>query len=93
MEIKHNNNEKNGLFEAFIDGEKAGEMSYTWAGTERFIIDHTGVEEGFNGLGVGKELFLSVVDFARKENIKVIPLCPFSKAQFEKNAETRDVLV
>ena len=30
MEIKQNNNEKNGYFEAFIDDELAGKMSYTW---------------------------------------------------------------
>ena len=93
MEIKQNNNEKNGIFDAFIDGQHAGEMTYTWAGSDKFIIDHTGVDEGFNGRGVGKEILLAVVDFARKEGKKIIPLCPFAKAQFEKNADLRDVLV
>ncbi|AZA89038.1 N-acetyltransferase [Chryseobacterium shandongense] len=93
MEVTHNNNEKNGNFEAFIDGNHAGLMTYTWAGEERFIIDHTEVEEAYNGKGVGKEMLLAAVDFARKNGKSIIPLCPFAKATFQKHEELQDVLV
>lgn len=93
IEVKQNNNEKNGDFEAFIDGNHAGLMTYTWAGDERFIIDHTEVEEAYNGKGVGKEMLLAAVDFARKNNKTIIPLCPFAKATFQKHEELQDVLV
>ncbi|WP_299182389.1 GNAT family N-acetyltransferase [uncultured Chryseobacterium sp.] len=93
IEIKQNNGEKHGNFEAFIDGRRAGLMTYTWAGGERFIIDHTEVEEAYNGKGVGKEMVLAAVDFARKEGKKIIALCPFAKATFQKNEELQDVLV
>ncbi len=93
IEVKQNNNEKNGSFEAFIDGNHAGLMTYTWAGEERFIIDHTEVEEAYNGKGVGKEMLLSAVDFARKNNKTIIPLCPFAKATFQKHEDLQDVLV
>lgn len=93
IEIKQNNNEKNGSFEAFIDGHHAGLMTYTWAGEERFIIDHTEVEEAYNGKGVGKEMLLASVEFARKNGKAIIPLCPFAKATFQKHEELQDVLV
>jgi predicted GNAT family acetyltransferase len=93
IEVKHNNNEKNGNFEAFIDGNHAGLMTYTWAGDDRFIIDHTEVEEAYNGKGVGKEMLLSAVDFARENGKTIIPLCPFAKATFQKHEELQDVLV
>ncbi|WP_185095852.1 GNAT family N-acetyltransferase [Chryseobacterium daeguense] len=93
IEIKHNNDEKHGSFEALIDGRRAGLMTYTWAGEERFIIDHTEVEEAYNGKGVGKEMLLAAVDFARKNGKTIIPLCPFAKATFQKNEELQDVLV
>ncbi|WP_374461672.1 GNAT family N-acetyltransferase [Chryseobacterium taeanense] len=93
IEVKHNNNEKNGNFEAFIDGNYAGLMTYTWAGDDRFIIDHTEVEEAYNGKGVGKEMLLSAVDFARENGKTIIPLCPFAKATFQKHEELQDVLV
>ena len=92
IDVKQNNDDKHGSFEATIDGEKAGLMTYTWAGEDRFIIDHTEVGESFNGKGVGKEMLMKAVEFARENNKKIIPLCPFAKATFQKNENLRDVL-
>ena len=93
IEIKQNNDEKHGNFEAFIEGNRAGLMTYTWAGEERFIIDHTEVDEAYNGQGVGKEMLLAAVEFAREKGKTIIPLCPFAKATFQKHEELQDVLV
>ncbi|MFY7847320.1 GNAT family N-acetyltransferase [Chryseobacterium gambrini] len=93
IEVKQTNDPKHGNFEAFIDENHAGLMTYTWAGEERFIIDHTEVEEAYNGKGVGKEMLLAAVDFARKNEKTIIPLCPFAKATFQKHEELQDVLV
>ncbi|WP_336732336.1 GNAT family N-acetyltransferase [Chryseobacterium sp. VD8] len=93
IEVKQTNDPKHGNFEAFIDGNHAGLMTYTWAGEERFIIDHTEVEEAYNGKGVGKKMLLAAVDFARKNGKTIIPLCPFAKATFQKHEELQDVLV
>ncbi len=92
IQVVQTNDDKHGQFEAFYSEKHAGLMTYTWAGSDKFIIDHTEVEEAFNGLGIGKEMLLSAVDFARKNNLKIIPLCPFAKAQFQKNEDLRDVL-
>ncbi|KFF00116.1 GNAT family acetyltransferase [Chryseobacterium formosense] len=92
MDVKQNNDEKHGSFEAIIDGNRAGLMTYTWAGEDRFIIDHTEVEEAYNGKGVGKEMLIKAVEFARQNNKKIIPLCPFAKATFQKNEDLQDVL-
>ncbi|MGD1319875.1 hypothetical protein SAMN05421857_2184 [Chryseobacterium formosense] len=92
IDVKQNNDEKHGSFEAIIDGNRAGLMTYTWAGEDRFIIDHTEVEEAYNGKGVGKEMLIKAVEFARQNNKKIIPLCPFAKATFQKNEDLQDVL-
>lgn len=91
-EIKHQNNEKNGVFEIYEDGVKAGEMTYTWAGTDKFIIDHTGVDEAFNGKGYAKQLIYAGVEYAREKGIKIIPLCSFAKKTIEKTLQFQDVL-
>ncbi len=93
IEIQHSNDEKRGSFKASLDGNPAGLMTYTWAGEDRFIIDHTEVEAAYNGKGVGKEMLMAAVDFARKNNKAIIPLCPFAKATFQKHEELQDVLV
>ncbi|MBN9292723.1 MAG: N-acetyltransferase [Flavobacteriia bacterium] len=92
MEIQQNNNETRGEFSAFSDGKQAGLMTYSWAGNDKFIIDHTEVDPAFGGKGVGKELVLAAVKFARENDLKVIPLCPFAAAAFKKDTGIQDVL-
>lgn len=74
------------------NGLVAGTMTYVWAGDAKLIIDHTEVDPQFSGKGVGKQLLVQLVTFARARHIKVLPLCPFAKAVFEKVKEIRDVL-
>lgn len=92
MEIVHKEFENKGAFIAQSEGKKAGEMTYSKAGENLIIIDHTEVDSAFGGQGVGKKMVLAAVDFAREKNIKILPLCPFAKAAFEKDASIQDVL-
>ena len=57
------------------------------------IIEHTEVDDSLAGKGVGKQLVSTAVDFARTNNIKIIPLCPFAKSVFDRVKEWQDVLV
>lgn len=92
IDIKQTNSETKGFFTATENGKKAGVMTYSWAGKKKFIIDHTEVEPEYNGKGVGKQLVNAAVDFARKENKKITPVCTFAKAMFDKNEDWNDVL-
>lgn len=92
MDIQQTNDTRRGYFEAVEDGKEAGKMTYTWAGDSKFIIDHTEVSPDFNGKGVGKKLVMDAVEYARTNNLKIIPLCPFAKSVFDKTADIRDVL-
>ncbi|MFV0541189.1 MAG: GNAT family N-acetyltransferase [Aestuariibaculum sp.] len=93
MEIKHNDTGKNGRFFIKNDTKKLAEMTYTYAGPNKIIIDHTEVDDSLRGQGVGYKLVEASVQFLRKNNLKVIPLCPFAKAVFvKKQSEYADVL-
>jgi len=92
MEIQQINDSRKGYFEATEDGKEAGKMTYTWAGDSKFIIDHTEVSPDFNGKGVGKKLLMTAVEYARTNDLKIIPLCPFAKSVFDKTPDIRDVL-
>jgi predicted GNAT family acetyltransferase len=92
MEIKHEDNGTKGSFFIELENVRVGEMNYVWVGTEKIIIDHTDVGEALKGKGAGKLMLNSVVDFARKKGIKIVPLCPFAKSVFEKTPELNDVL-
>lgn len=68
------------------------EMTYVNSGENIIIIDHTYVSDQLGGQGVGKLLLKEVVGWAREENKKIIPLCPYAKAQMEKNQEYHDMI-
>lgn len=92
MNIEHADNGKKGSFKAVSDGVQAGEMTYTWAGPGKFIIDHTDVNPDFSGQGVGKKMVMAAVAYARENHVKILPLCPFAKSVFDKDASLEDVL-
>lgn len=92
MEIQQINRGTKGVFQAMEDGKEAGAMTYSWAGEDKMIIDHTEVNPEFKGRNVGNQLLMALVQYARENNIKIIPLCPFAKSVFDKNEAIRDVL-
>lgn len=92
MEIIQENDERRGTFKALENGAEAGSMTYTWAGPTKFIIDHTDVNPDFKGKGVGKQMLMKAVEYARANQLKIMPLCPFAKSVFDKDAEIGDVL-
>lgn len=92
MRIEIKEKESKGVAIAEEEGKKAGEMTYSIASNDYIIIDHTEVNPDFKGRGVGKKLLIKIVEMAREKNIKILPLCPFVKAMFQKNTEIQDVL-
>ena len=92
LKVEHEINEHKGRFVIKSNNAIAGEMTYSWAGTDKFIIDHTEVGTEFGGKGLGRKLLMEAVAFARKKNVKIIPLCPYAKSVFDKDDSIRDVL-
>lgn len=90
--IEREDNGKKGRFVIYKENEFAGELTFTWAGEEKFIIDHTEVEEKFRENGFAKQLVMEAVAHARKNNLKIIPLCPYAKSRFDKDKSMNDVL-
>lgn len=90
MEIKHSDDGDKGYFSAKEGEVKAGLMTYVWAGNDKFIIDHTEGNPDFKG--IGKKLLDAAVNYARENNKKIIPLCPFTKKMFDRYEELHDVL-
>ena len=85
-------NNKNGYFYIEVDGKLAAKMTFVYAGSDKIIIDHTEVNEAYNGKGFGKQMVAQAVAFAREKSLKIIPLCPFAKKVFEKTPEYQDIL-
>lgn len=91
MDIKHSESGNKGAFFIEVDGHREGELTYSIAGTGRIIIDHTEVSDKLRGKNAGKQLVAAAVEHARKNKLKILPLCPFARAVFERTREYDDV--
>jgi predicted GNAT family acetyltransferase len=92
MEIKLIEEGHKGYFKAVENNVEAGRMTYSWAGEDKFIIDHTEVNPDFSGKGIGKKLVTKAVEYAREKGVAILPLCPFAKSVMDKTPEMQDVL-
>ncbi|HUC82849.1 MAG TPA: GNAT family N-acetyltransferase [Flavisolibacter sp.] len=92
MTIQQEDNGKKGSFYVEENGKRLAEIVYLWAGEKTFIVEHTEVDESLEGKGIGKQLVQQVVEFARTKDLKLIPLCPFTKGVIDKTPAFQDVL-
>ena len=92
MEIQYELNGSKGSFYIAEGGERLAEMTFSMAGDNLMIIDHTEVSDKLRGTGAGKKMVETAVLHARKNGLKILPLCPFAKSVFDKTPEYADVL-
>lgn len=91
VKIETEDNGKKGRFVLLEDGKEAGKMTFNWDGKSKIIIDHTLVDKEYGGKGYAKQLMSKAVAFAREKNVKIVPVCSFVEAMFEKDASLKDV--
>jgi len=56
MDIRHEETDHKGEFFIEKEGERIAEMTYSKAGSDKIIIDHTEVFDAGRGKGYGKSL-------------------------------------
>ena len=78
--------EKKGSFFLEEEGKRIGEMVFSITG-DKMIIDHTEVLPAWEGKGLARKLVAAMVDHARANGLKVIPVCPYTLAVFKKDPE------
>jgi predicted GNAT family acetyltransferase len=84
---------KKGRGKFFIEenGEQIGEMEVAIT-DKNLIAYHTEVQSKEEGKGFAKQLLNAMVEHARTNHLKVIPLCPYVNAQFRRHeAEYSDI--
>ena len=93
MLIQHKKSGTKGMFFVEQDGNILAEMVYTQPAANKMIIEHTEVSDELRGQKVGNQLVAAAVDYARKQEIRIMPRGPFANAVFKKTPEYNDVLV
>lgn len=89
--FKRQDDGKKGSIYILENENPAGKIEYVWAGDDKFIIEHTEVDEAYGGKGYGKSLVMEAAAMAREKNVKIIPICPYAKKVFDREESIQDV--
>ena len=77
-------------FETDADGDVAF-LTYALEGGRLFLL-HTDVPEAAEGRGIGSELVRTALDYARREDLSIVPMCAFVSAYLQRHPEYQDLV-
>ncbi len=83
-------NSKESRFEAEVNGQTA--IADCLVHPNEWVVTHVEVPIALRGGGIASQLAAGIVEHARSEKRKIVPMCPFMAAYFERHPEARDVL-
>lgn len=72
--------------------DQIGEISFTNEDDATYVIEHTIVDPAFRGQDLAAQLVEKVVNKARMEGKKIVPVCSFAKREFDRLPAYQDVL-
>ena len=77
-------------YELYVGSELAGVADYhTQPGL--VTVMHTEVDPSFEGRGLGSQFVAAVLDDIRRQEAKVLPVCPFVRAFLQRHPEYADL--
>lgn len=90
---KEQQDNRHGRYVARIAGvEGEGEIAFTNRGPHLISADHTGAPETMRGMGVAPALVDYMIADAREHGFRIIPICPYVRAQYRRHPEWADVM-
>lgn len=91
MDIVKEQTAMRGRYVTVMDGIEA-ELTFSVMSPTTIIADHTGVPDALAGRGVGKALVEFMINDAKASGFRIVPLCPFVKAQYARHPEWKEVM-
>jgi predicted GNAT family acetyltransferase len=91
MEYDVINNKDRSRFEVSLDGEFAF-VDYRWHKKDLAIM-HTEVPKAYEGKGIAATMVKHVLEYAKKEDLKILVYCPYTAMYIERHPEYKDLVV
>ena len=88
IQVVHNKAEQR--FETQVNGYLA-EADYSLRG-DKIYFTHTGVPRSIGGQGVASKLVKTGLEYARENNLKVVPMCSFVAVYLRRHPEYKDLV-
>ena len=83
--------ENNNRSVAIFDNNEVGYCEFEIKDNKWYIM-HTVVLPEYGGRGIAKRLVLTLINEARKRNIKIVPICSYAVKMMIGNEEFKDVM-
>jgi predicted GNAT family acetyltransferase len=81
-----------GRYVIHLPGDLEAEMTFRKHGSELITIDHTYTPPQFRGQNIAARLMERTIADARRDGVKVRPVCSYALAQFRRHPEWSDLL-
>jgi predicted GNAT family acetyltransferase len=65
------------------EGKQIAEIVYSTSFPGRLIIEHTEVDDEYEGQGIGKDLVHRAVDYANEQKLELVVRCSFARKVLE----------
>jgi uncharacterized protein len=88
--IDISNDQVNSRFEVHTGGKTAFLVYRRMPG--KLVLVHTEVPVEFAGQGIGSKLVRAGIEFAREQELAVVPLCPFATEYIRRHQEYLDLV-
>jgi predicted GNAT family acetyltransferase len=85
------NNEQESRFETTVDGSVAF-AEYDLEDPNRIVFTHTIVPEELSGRGIAGEIVKHALDYARSQELTVVPQCSYVAAWIKRHPDYEDLL-
>jgi len=59
---------------------------------DKLFLIHTEVPDALSGKGVGTAIVLKALEYAKENNYKIIPICPFVQSYLKRHQEWVDIV-
>lgn len=89
MEVKH----EEGIFYIGNDRDNPyAKVTYYFLHDDVIVVDETLSREEFRGQGLAYRVLTALLDWARKEELKILPECPYASKIMHEKEEYRDLI-
>ncbi|WP_414055363.1 GNAT family N-acetyltransferase [Macrococcus equi] len=68
------------------------EVTFQPFGKDTIAIDHTYTDPKLRGQGIAKALVLKVTEYAKENNLKIVPLCSYARIVMERDEQLKSLI-
>ncbi|NYT68714.1 GNAT family N-acetyltransferase [Pusillimonas noertemannii] len=93
VQVSYEDHDQKGRFVARMEGiDEEGELTISKVSETLVIADHTFAPDAMRGTGAALAMVNALIADARAKGYRIVPLCPYVRAQSQKHPEWADVI-